>query len=379
MEFRVSKEELHKAIKISTSTVSEAAKDSSSLILFKVRDDNCITLSSSFGKVFSQTPLYACVEGDHYNFTVQVKRLKSWLSSCDEEDLFFHFNDETKILKATCSLGSIEFESTDPNAFPDWEYLRPAAQKMENVKVDNLISAVSYIKNFLYKDETLKPQYCIAESSDGYLFGTDLSSVVSIKMDGLTSNSLRIHGKTSGPLTKFLGHYKGEMVSIFNHDKAYFLTMADGSVFGEMKTPREYDGPKMKEVDPDQIWSFSKASFNRAIKFLWSGADWAQDEIAIYPDGDQLILGVRGSNKKEVRTKIPFKLKKSSDTSFDRIPVRKSKLERIISLYPKDEIDLGLISKGERKNFLLFDFERQNLEDDDSAQDRYMNMMLCKK
>lgn len=380
MEFRVSKEELSKALKVSTSTASESAKDSSSLVLFKVRNENCLTLSSSFGKVFSQTPLYACIEGDRYSFTVQVKRLKSWLSSCDEEDLYFKYDDGSKVLTATCSLGDIGFESTDPNAFPDWEYLRPAASKEETLSVDNLSSAITYIKNFLYKDETLKPQFCIAESCDGYLCGTDLSSAVSIKLDGLKSNSLRVHGKTAGPLTKFLGHFKGQQVAVFNHDKAYFLTTEDGSIFGEMKTPREYAGPKLKEGDakPDETWTFSKSSFHRAVKFLWSGADWAQDEISIKPEGEELVLGVKGSNKKEVRTRIPFKFKKHSDKNkIESIPVRKSKLEKIISLYPKDEISLGLISKSERMNFLLFDFERSTLEDE--PLDRYLNMMLCKK
>lgn len=379
MKITVLTKDLRRALRIVSTTCQESSKDNSSHVLFKIEDGG-LTLNSSYSKIFSRANVSMeeeCTE--EFSFTVETKRLKNWLSVCDESTVSFTYDPSTLEVTASNAMGDVAFISKDPTSFPDWSYLWDDFMMEEVVSCDHLREAVKYIKNFIYTNDTTRPEFCVAESDQGYLYGTDLQSVVSVNIEGMTSSSLRIHNKTANPLVKFLDMNKATNVTIYGHPRAYLIMAEDGSLFGEMKVTKPYGGPKHNNVDAQQTISFSRESFNKAVKHLWSVADWSLDEISIENLGEELQIEVTSTGKKKYKTKIPMTSTKSKGGSDDfisgKIPISKSRMDKILAMYPEDEISIGLLSKNSRCGFLVFDYTL----DGETEGDKYLNVVLCKR
>jgi len=282
MKFQVAKQDLDKAIRTVSNSLS-GAPDLSGHFLFRripnVTDK--VEICTYAGRLYSGALCIAQVDGDDASFTIEGKRLKTLLGVVEDCALSFDF-DGTVVTVSVPGMGEQTFESLNPDNFPYWDETLSKAETTSQVPVERILAALTYCRPFIAGEETKTPSLTVCEVRQGTMYASipHLGAGVYVTVPLLEKSNLRIQVKDFGAVLSFLGSVEGD-IEIKETDRFLFFLSSDGQLFGWGKYLAEF--PKAKNPpDTDQHWW--KIEVNRALRtlpFLKAGADWENQRVRI--------------------------------------------------------------------------------------------------
>lgn len=344
------------AIRSVSSTISESSKDSTSYFQIKSYKDQ-IYLCGNQGYLFSMYPLgFKKDYGEKFeSFSIPAKRFKQWVSSIPDSSVELIWDSEEKLVRAKSSHGEVTFTSLEMSFFPSWEYILENSDKKGTVVSSNIYSALYHVKHFLYQDETQKPQFCIASLKDGFLQGTDLGGLSFVSVPGSDScDSTFFNQNISNTLKWLKAIGESSPVEVWEHEKAHWLRSPDGSIFCEIEISIKYGGPPVQNITSPNKILLDKEKLKKAIKYLWSVADWNQIFIDFKVEENSLILETDSETKKKANISLPLQEKEFSEELPSSLKIMKEYFSKIIKLCPDSSTEIGIVNKGGKGGFLVF-------------------------
>lgn len=350
MKLTFAKSDLETALRVPSLTVGADQNEISSQFLFR-EVDSAIEILSYSGPMFSSSPLICQLESSNHScFTIPAKRLRLWLSAVEDTSLTFVF-DGAKV-KATCPRGTVIFQSMDPKDFPYWEEDLEAAKKVAEVPSTPLREAVTYTRLFV-SDNEQTPRLCNMQFNEGRLFATNDASGVELSLKGMEKCGMRLRGKNTGTLAKFLSLC--DTVSIHEYDEGVIFISDNGVVLGESRPPHEFPKIVLREVfnKPKTYWKFNKEEFLTCIKILTAGADWQEDlkiRLNLRRVEEEIFMSMQSSSGETVELKVPC-LEHSKEEGATGLPekgfpVSSKTLEKMLPNVWENEVTVGLSERS---------------------------------
>jgi len=356
MQIVVAKSDLLNSLRLVQSTVVRSANDLSGHYLFRLKPgttdqieiltyaDRCNTTVSVKGSI---TP------SDTANsFTFEAKRLDMWLEAVPDEAITFEHAAGTTTI--TCSLGSQAFGSLDPTSFPYADSLIAQAQQTATIKADSFKSLLARAKPFISVNEAKEANLCQAQFRDSYLYATDRSTAIGIKVPELASAPISVSTKSLNPLLQFLGHCGDGEISIKEHERIVCYALGDQAVFCESRNTQA-KFPMLQlgfDQDSPHVWELDVKAVRKTLPFLISAAPTDDTRVLfqeIEGDDQHVNLGMRvqtGGTKY-----LPLAAKKESQKGAPKIPgtfkLPHEMLVRLLDAASEDTFKLGIHPKGD--------------------------------
>ena len=240
---------------------------------------------------FSSCPVKnATVTGGDVLFTIEAKRLNSCMGFVPSKSNI-EFEVKESEIHLTSDRGNLEFSSLNPQGFPFWDEILSEAKETATVAADRLGAAFQHAKEFVFNDEGKAPQLCVAEFRGGCLYSSDQSVVSCIRVIGMESAAIRVHGKDIAPLVAFLNLASGQDVTILEHERAMFVRRADGAIFGMSLFGHSFPPFSVDwDIEDDFRWTMTREEFGDNLSYLKSAAAWEDHTLHLSPKG--VILGM---------------------------------------------------------------------------------------
>ena len=293
MRFKVAKRDLEAALQVVGSSLNNSGSDISSHFTFrrtgKEEGKYGIEVLTYAGQTFSSCPLAAVEfaevgEKKKTAFTLEGWRLKDWLK-CVAADSVPEFTLADSEVTIRVKRGYQSFQTLDPSQFPYWDKVLGEAVLTATLPANRLAAALAYSRLFILAPDSEEPEKCVCEVIDGIMYSSDKKGVTLIKIPGMESAGVRVHGKDVPGFTSFLATAGEGDVEVLEHDRNTFLRRClDGAVFGESKFQYKFPATKAKIDDPVyHTWDIPCDELRQAVGFLVAGAAKEDNRLRFAP------------------------------------------------------------------------------------------------
>lgn len=279
MKITAPKKDLIKTLDVVTSSLgSGGSGDIEAHFVFRPMGKAYEVLGSN-RRVFSSCPLLCSValakNEKPSSFTIEGKRLKSWLNVVDDEaEIRIKYANGTSTVTASTSKGQARFQSHDPEKFPYWDKGIKEVELVATLEAERFATILSFSKDFISDQEMKSPQICVAEIKEGTLWATNKAAACAVAVRGMEGSSLRFHGKDAASILSFLSTFgEKEEVEIHEHDRMLVLRRADGAIFGETRYKTSFpDLNVSRDLEDQHWWVVDKDEMSKAISFVLPSA-----------------------------------------------------------------------------------------------------------
>jgi len=390
MKIKAAKCDLEAALTVVNPSMAGTGGDLTTHYLFrKHKDDGKAEVLTYSGRIYAGCPFVAEVELDDEDgavnaFTIEGKRLRSWLGAVPDAALSFAFDQKTKKVKAKAPNGTQTFQSLDPDNFPYWDDRLKEAEEAATFPAHRLHAALNYARLFASVDESRTPELCVCEVRDGGMAATNKVSAVVIQMPGFKDASLRVHVKDAATILSFLGTIGTGDVVAHTHDRCVFFVRADGAIQVEGRLIVDFPNFKAPTGDDQRSWTVKVSDLKNCIAFLTSGAAWEDNRLHFTrPDSDGPVV-VSMLNTTGTRTKYEVGCPESGegenvpDLPADGFVLAHEPLTKMLDACEEDTIRLGVNVRGQQAGgYLRYVSERFGVEGDAEAvePDTYLTLL----
>jgi hypothetical protein len=382
MKLVVAKKDLESALKTASITVASSGDDLNAYYVFR-HTGGVTEILSYNGPVFSSVILAAQVsdldpEEEVNRFTVEAKRLKTWLGAVSGDILSFTYKN--RVVKAKSKRGVVSFRSKDLSMFPWWDDTTSAAILTGKVESSRFLKALEYVSVFISTNES-EPDMCVCEFRVGLededdetstkprrIIASDHGGLVAVSVAGLENCKARIHGKEVKFYRRFLARCEGE-VEVLEHDNCLILRAADGATFGQSRSIHPL--PDFVIEDPftscHHWWTVGRDDLLAAIKVLSSSTMEGMYKMTLIlsDEGDQIDLGVTSMAGGSSTLRIPCQGTRSSsdldpgegDLPPTGVPISYKYLSDVVSNIASESFEMGVASLGDEEGYLVFQEE----------------------
>jgi len=293
---------------------------------------------------------------DPVGFTIEGYRLKELLKPLPDAVITLDFNGTTTTYEGPNGDRSmnVQFQSLDPKKYPYWDDSVATTKLVATVPAPALRKAFNWARLFVLEEAGRRPDLSVFECRNGTIYSTNTKTVALVKVPGLDTSTLRVHGADASKILSFLDSVGDEDVDILESDSALYFRRKDGAVFGESRfTVRFPDNLKMGQIDVDPIWwDLPVADLKNSLQIM--NAVITKDDIRLrIKDGPgdavtmEMLLASGTGNVSQV---LP---KKSSgmEAGAPAIPVKgfqidRSELKLLLSVHEGETIRMGVHPRG---------------------------------
>jgi hypothetical protein len=359
MKISVAKSDLEIALKVAAISVDSSVNDLSSHYLFRVTDTGAEVLS--YGpRLFSCAPFTSSCDGEPGEaFTVEAWRLDKWMAGVADGVLELSF-DGSGDVHARGKRSKVRFRSLNPSKFPYWDGLMSEATDVGEVDPRVLNNAMKFARIFVSADDTAKPELCQLEGIEGSFWATDRRGLANVEVRSLENLHVRIPGKDSASLMKFLGD-KDTMANSVSLKKAERSAGDGGGAFAVFKRPDgSYLGvsrptsnfPTLKvdrDSTPQTAMTLDVAEFDAGVAVLSAGAPKGHESVTFSYDQDSGVVSIAMPSEAGGQDEYPLSLAKVSEggENFDTaFTVDIKYVNEISSVLGLEVLNLGLVRKG---------------------------------
>lgn len=355
MKLEVTKRDLEAALKVASIGAAGTGSDITTHFVFRHTEDGRTEVLANNGRLGVSTPLIcqASLSSDENAFTVEAKRLSSWLAAVDNAVLTLEFQDRKVVAKSP--RGSISLNSLDPELFPYWDEGFNATEDGYSVESKTLISALNHVRPFIYSRDTKEPRLAVAEvktqtseDEDRWLQATDRKALGMVRCKALQKASFRLHEKDVGNVISFLSTIKDESVECRESKTRTFFVRGDGAVMNVAR-PRDAFPDMSVNTDSDPYsWTLKTDDLRSSILALLAGAPSENPLMTFSRTQGQVevsMVSASGSRNKyhlELLDEVS-----DEDTPFpeDGFKVSHAHVLKILSAHKQETITIGLMVK----------------------------------
>lgn len=375
--FLVTQENLDRALGAVKGSVNTnaLAGDISSHYLFRLvveEGNQVLNILTYTGRLFSKGVLPHDPEKMHVEasleeigegkvaFTIEAKRLDTWISSLGESDVRFTFEGAKEPVTISSVKGTQTFQSLDPEVYPYWDKLLLKAELQTTLDALRFASALDFSKGFVSDQETKTPTLCVCESyapnpeleedpKASLLYASDRRSMSMVKMDALHDAHIRVFFRDIPKLLGFLRTtktFEDQTVELLKHERAMLYRRADGSVLGCSLYEATFPTLNVSlDADIQHTVGFSKQEMSSALSFLSAGSAWEDVELHFHLEDSSINLSMSSMTGKETTISIPCTLDPPPDAPLV-FKLDRFKIQRVLQKSPEDEISMQIISTG---------------------------------
>lgn len=369
MQIQVAKSDLLNTMEVVSGSLASSGSGAEMYahLVFRVLDAETtprVEVLTNNGRVFASCPLICLVQvlpNQPTAFTVEAKRLKTWLQHVPDAALEFTLEGGDVVVKSP--LGYQTFQSLDPKSFPYWDKLLDDARVTATLEARRLAAALGYARLFTSTQESTHPQLCVCEvpaasptQVGGIIHATDNKAVTLVKVAGLEASTLRVFHKSVGGFLTFLATAGAGTVEILEHSRCHLFRREDGAVFGESRFHAAFPLVTLHMEEPVQnLWSFQKAEIEQAIGFLSAGAAWEDSRLTFTLKDDQsVVLSMSALSGKPIEFPLTSAtIKVSSGTPVPPFALNHFILAKVLHWWREDEVTLSVHNQG-RMSYVRF-------------------------
>ena len=353
MKIEVTKRDLEVALNTANVGVAGTGADMTTHFIFRHVDGRVEVLANN-GRLGVSSPLIcnSQLSSDVDSFTVEAKRMKSWLSAVSDGVLTLEFDESDRRVVAKSPRGSITLNSLDPKNFPYWDNDFSSTEQGYSLKSKQLMGALNHVKLFVYEKDTKEPRLSVVEvkeTEDGRILeSTDRAALGMVKLAALQDQgAFRIHNKDLGNVLAFLNTIGDEPVEIREHDKRTFFVRGDGALLNVGRPKHAFPDFKVgsgDEADP-YAWTFQTELLKSSIRALVAGAPREESKIHFALDRNQVAISMPSATTG--RNTYQLELLESTNTEDKDFPedgftVPYEHLLKILNQYKSESVTVGL-------------------------------------
>jgi len=355
MKIEVTKRDLEATLSVAAVGVAGTGADMTTHFVFRHVDGHTEVLANN-GRVGVSAPLIcnATVSEAATSFTVEAKRLKSWIAAVENSVLSLEVTSDKKIV-AKSPKGSIRLNSLDPELFPYWDDQFSSSEEGYRIGAKSLASAFSHVKLFISDKDTKNPRLSVTEvkeyNGERLLEATDKASLGVVKLDALQGNgAFRVHGKDLGSVIGFLTAAGDEEVEIRETDNRMFIIRNDSSLLNVGRPSHAFPDLTVGTDDDQFAWNLKTADLKSSIQALEAGASKEDIRVNFKADRGQVMVsmasasGSRNIYHLEMEAGSKFDADEAQTAAFpeEGFDLPAPHLMRVLSQYKGDEITMGL-------------------------------------
>ena len=358
MKIEVAKRDLEEALQVVSHSMSAGGGDLSTHFLFRVTPGETAKaeVRTHSGRLYAGCPFVATVTESQFTaFTIEGKRLQSWMRSVPDAVLVFEFDGKNTTAKSP--KGTQRFGSLDPQGFPHWDINLSTAKSTATLSAARLAEALGYCRRFASDEESRSPQLCVCEVCNGVMCSTDKIAGTYLTVRGLEESTMRVHVKDVAAVLSFLGAISGT-VEVLEHKHHTFFRRGDGAICGESRFLADFPRTRKPPVTDLHEWTFPVADLKSSIPFLVSGAEWEDTRLRFIPseqeDGTVMLSML---NTTGVTTEVPVVCSEMK-SGQDAVPVPKDgfvvahpSLVKVLAPYTEGNVRIG-INPREKSGYL---------------------------
>lgn len=314
MKITVSASDLKETISVSQSTLGTQA-DITSHFIFKSEGNGVSVMACNPPRQFSNIPVMGATVQDEGSFSVEGKRLSSFLSVA-QGVVEIEYDEENKEVSFKTEKGSGVVSSLDPASFPPWADKLSQATLVKSISSSVLYDTLSANKAYVSQDDSRRPELAMLLIENGSAYACDGFMLGIARHDELQGLDLKLHYKDIAPLQKFLKAYDGNNIEVLTGGQATFFKAEDGASFGVMDLP--YTFPPITQQyagafdwTPRRVWRLSKENLVNGLTFLSSFADKTDYRVSFKDPEDEALLPPQISmNPASGKSDLSFNLEK---------------------------------------------------------------------
>jgi DNA polymerase III sliding clamp (beta) subunit (PCNA family) len=356
LKVNVTKENLEKALQITSVGVSTSAKDLSAHFLFRLSEDGVQVLTNN-QRVCASVSMDCDHDGEVGDaLTIIAKALQDWMRGVSSEtDIAIARKGGEATAKWVKNEGT--FLTLETAAFAYWDETLSKCQVVAKMDAERLQFILDYIKQFVFDKETTRPDITQVELQKGALWATDKRAVTIVTVPELESASLRIHGKDIPLLQRFLSLKETEEVEILEGKTMSFFRRQDGAVFGVAKPEMGFpELPVETDGKDDTEWEIRTEELTSAIYCLSATAMEGDDLIRFRFDDSQskVVCSVRAEAGKDDGREDMYLLEPIDHSGTEKLPkngfeVSHQYLTSIMGHFADETLKFGITGKPQRK------------------------------
>ena len=283
MTFTIDVKKLQETLAVSKLTVAAGGGDIMSHYLFRKNlAGTGLEVLSYSGRMFSSCPLPCEFEGDE-SFTVEADRLEQWLAALGEDSsVVFSYADKVVSLTSTDPAGTIRLQSLDPGKWYYWDDGLNGITKTMTLGAKRAKNILAHLKEFISKDETKTPQFCVAELRKGIFYATDRQVATVVEAVGSDAGTVRIFGGNIAKIISFVGLCGDGEIEVFERDTFIVYKRADGATIGEARSMARFPDLDLGTGKSDLTkWGVKREKFLQLVRYLAAGRPTKHESMSL--------------------------------------------------------------------------------------------------
>jgi len=291
-------------------------------VCFQVQDGQVQILASNT-RLHARGVLQANVEGEGA-FTVEFWRLTKWLGSVGNAPITLNFKGSSVAVSSASS--RIVLQSLNPADFPSVPVVL-VPEKTPELEAKRAHGLLSYLRAFVLENETIHPQYNVAEVKNGAFWACNQKALVILTIPELEHTQLRIHKLDFPGMLAFIAACGTRAIKFVECSEGFHVVHPGGtSLF--VPRPRKEFPDLAKDLHPLEgeaacVWEISPNQLITAVDGLTASADSENYYVRLSTAGTDLLdISIRAVFGSEDSTaQVPAKIR--STKQFSQLPVAK--------------------------------------------------------